>query len=255
VKKVSNDYNQFAALIERRVVSLGELNTRQQSWMQAVARLQDLESSKMRLQGELKDAQYQLANTIHTRSDEVDTLKTKLLEIDEKLTNSEVHRSIEIRAPDDGVVTTILAHPGQTVGTSSAMLKIVPREAPMQAELLAPSSAIGFIREGGRVLLRYSAFPYQKFGEYWGTVVTVSHAALSAEEVKSLLGGLAPNKQAAAFYRIIVNPDYQKVSIDGEEKTLPAGMQVQAYALLERRRLYEWIIEPLVDIGRITQRL
>ena len=47
----------------------------------------------------------------------------------------------------------------------------------MQAELLAPSSAVGFIHQGGRVLLRYSAFPYQKFGEYGGTVVTVSDAA------------------------------------------------------------------------------
>ena len=59
------------------------------------------------------------------------------------------------------------------------MLKIVPQHATMQAELLAPSSAVGFIHEGERVLLRYSAFPYQKFGEYWGTVVSVSRAALS----------------------------------------------------------------------------
>ena len=57
------------------------------------------------------------------------------------------------------------------------MLKIVPEHEPMQAELLAPSSAVGFIHPGGRVLLRYSAFPYQKFGEYWGTVMSVSRRA------------------------------------------------------------------------------
>jgi hypothetical protein len=27
-------------------------------------------------------------------------------------------------------------------------------------------------------------------------------------------------------------------------------MRVQAYALLERRQLYEWIFDPLYDIGR-----
>src|SRR5205807_7876221 len=161
-------------LLERHLVSLNELSARQQAWMQALARLQDLQSSQLRMQGELKDAQFQLATTAHTRSDEIDTLRTKILEINEKLANSEAHRQIEIRSPENGVIAAVLAHPGQMVGASAPMLKIVPQDAPMQAELLAPSTAIGFIHEGGRVLLRYSAFPYQKFGEYAGTVVSVS---------------------------------------------------------------------------------
>jgi membrane fusion protein len=169
--------------------------------------------------------------------------------------SSEARRLIEIRAPEDGIVTAILAHTGQTVGMGSPMLKIVPQHAPMQAELLAPSSAVGFIHEGGRVLLRYSAFPYQKFGEYRGTVVSVSRAAMSVEEVKGLLAGATPTNQTAPFYRIIVEPDSQRVSIRGEEHTLPAGMQVHAYALLDRRQLYEWVLEPLYEIGRATRGL
>jgi membrane fusion protein len=255
VTKVSEDYRQFSSLVERHLVSLNELQARQQAWMQAMQRLQDLENSKLRLQGELKDAQYQLDTSVHTRSDEIDALKNKILEIHEKLANSEAHRLIEIRAPEDGVVTAILAHPGQTVGIGSPMLKIVPQHAPMQAELLAPSSAVGFIHKGGRVLLRYSAFPYQKFGEYWGTVVSVSRAALNAEEVKNLLGGAPPSKQNGPFYRVVVEPDTQIVNIYGEELTLPAGMQAHAYALLERRQLYEWVLEPLYDIGRATRGL
>jgi membrane fusion protein len=255
VTKVNEDYHFFASLVERHLVSMNELNARQQAWIQATGRLQDLENSKLRLQGELKDAQYQLANSVHTRSDEVDTLKNKILEIDEKLASSEAHHLIEIRAPEDGIVTAILAHQGQTVGTASPMLKIVPQDAPLQAELLAPSSAVGFIRKGGRVLLRYSAFPYQKFGEYWGTVVSVSRTVLNAEEVKNLLAGAPPNQQNGPFYRVVVEPDTQKVSVYGEELGLPAGMQVHAYALLERRQLYEWMLEPLYDIRRATRGL
>jgi membrane fusion protein len=240
-------------MVERRVVSVNELSARQQAWVQAVGRLQDLDTSKLRLQAELRDAQYQLATTAHTRSDEVDALKSKILEINERLANSEAHRLIEIRAPEDGVVTAVLAHPGQTVGAGSPMLKIVPQHAPMQAELLAPSSAVGFIQKGKRVLLRYSAYPYQKFGEYWGTVVSVSRAAMNAEEVKGFLAGELPGKQTGPFYRIIVEPDSQSLSIYGEERTLPAGMQIHAYALLERRRLYEWVLAPLYDLGRATR--
>jgi membrane fusion protein len=255
VQKVSQDYNQFKSLVEHHLVSLNELSARQQAWTQAIGRLQDLESGKRRLEGELKDAEYQLSSSVHTRSDEIDTLKNKILEINEKLANSEAHSLIEIRAPVDGVVTDIIAHPGQIIGTGVPMIKILPQSAPMQAELLAPSSAIGFIHKDDRVLLRYSAFPYQKFGEYGGTVASVSRVAMNAEEVKTLLAGAAPANESGPFYRVIVKPDTQKVTVYGEIADLPPGMRVRAEALLEWRRLYEWIFAPLYDLRRATRGL
>jgi membrane fusion protein len=265
-KVINKEYNLFLDLTERHQASLNELDSRQQAWMQSQSKLQELESSKLRLKGELNDAQYQLATIAITSSDEIDTLRNKILEIDEKLANSEARRSIEIRAPEAGVVTAIIGHPGQVVSTGSPMLKLVPQPAIMHVELLAPSSAIGFIRQGDRVLLRYSAFPYQKFGEYWGTVVTVSDAALTPEEVQSLLSGaqpttqgmpagVAPTKQTGPFYRVIVEPDSQFASVYGEERKLPASMRVQAYALLDRRPLYQWMLEPLYEIGRAAHGL
>jgi membrane fusion protein len=123
----------------------------------------------------------------------------------------------------------------------------------MHAELLAPSSAIGFIHRGDLVLLRYSAFPYQKFGEHWGTVVSVACAALSPDEVESLLAGAPPLNQTGPFYRVIVEPDCQFVRVYGKEHALPASMQVQAYVLLDRRPLYAWISNPLYDVGRAAR--
>jgi membrane fusion protein len=255
VTKVDNDYNQFNQLFQRHIVTLNELNNRRQEWMQTLARLQDLQSSGIKVQGDLKEAQYELETTRHTRADENDALKSKMLEIDEKLANAEAHRSIDIRAPEGGVVTSIVAHAGQTVSANTPMLKIVPRNASMQAELLATSTAVGFIHEGGRVLLRYSAFPYQKFGSYWGTITTVSDAAISADEAKLFLGGEAPTKQAGPFYRVIVTPDSQFARVYGQERPLPASMRVEAYALLDRRQLYEWMLEPLYEIGRAAHGL
>jgi membrane fusion protein len=254
-KILNKEYNLFLSLVERRQASLNELDSRQQAWMQSQSKLQELESSKLRLKGELNDAQYQLATIAISTADEIDALKNKILDIDEKLANSEARRSIEIRAPEAGVVTAIVGHPGQVVGSGAPMLKIVPERATMHAELLAPSSAIGFIHEGERVLLRYSAFPYQKFGEYWGTVASVSQAALKPDEVESLRAGAPPLKNTGPFYRVIVSPDSQFVKVYGEERMLPASMQVQAYALLDRRPLYEWILDPLYDVGRATHGL
>ena len=265
-KTINKEYNLFLGLVERRQASLNEMESREQAWMQSQSKLQELDGTKLRLIGEVNDAQYQLATVAISTADEIDALKSKILDIDEKLANSEARRSIQIHAPEAGVATAIVGHPGQVVSTGSPMLKIVPQPAIMQAELLAPSSAIGFIHQSDRVLLRYSAFPYQKFGEYGGTVMTVSDAALTPEEVQRLLSGAqpttqdppvgaSPTKQTGPFYRLIVKPDSQFVSVYGEERKLPASMQVQAYALLNRQLLYEWILEPLYDIGRAAHGL
>jgi membrane fusion protein len=252
-KTLNDEYNLFRNLVERQHASLNEFDTRQQAWMQSQTKLQDLERDTIRLNGDLNDAQYQLATLAITTSDEIDALKAKIFEINEKLATGEAHGSIVVRAPAAGKVTAIVARPGQVVGSGLAMLKIVPEHTSMQAHLLAASSAIGFVRQGQRVLLRYSAFPYQRFGEYPGKVVTVSDAALNPDEVQSLLGGASPPNQTGPFYRVVVEPDSQVVNIMGENHLLPASMQVQAYVLLDRRPLYEWIFQPLYDIARATR--
>jgi membrane fusion protein len=253
-KVITKEYNLFLSLVERRQASLNEMDSRQQAWMQSQSKLQELESGKLRLIGELNDAQYQLATIVISTDDEIDALKAKILDIDEKLANSKARRSIEIRAPEAGIVTAIVGYAGQVVSTGSPMLKILPKHAIMRAELLAPSSAVGFIHEGEHVRLRYSAFPYQKFGEYSGTVVTISQAALKPDEVEALLA-TKPLKKTGPFYRVTVNPDSQFVRVNGEPRTLPAGMHVQAYALLDRRPLYQWILDPLYNVARAADRL
>jgi membrane fusion protein len=221
-KEVTSEYTMFLSLVARHTVSLNEMDTRRQAYMQSQTQLQQLEGSKLRLEGELNDAQYQLATNGITTKDEIDALTGKISEINEKLATNEARHAVEIRAPGAGVVTAVVAHAGQVVGIGSPMLTIVPEHAGMQADLLTPSSAIGFIRPGERVLLRYSAFPYQKFGQYGGTVVTVSHAALNAEEVQGLLAGAPPDKtQNGPFYRVIVRPDSQQVTVYGVPHPLP----------------------------------
>jgi hypothetical protein len=84
----------------------------------------------------------------------------------------------------------------------------------------------------------------------------VQNLLTGAQPIKqSLPVGVSPTKQTGPFYRVIVKPDSQFVRVYGEERKLPVNMQVQAYALLDRRRLYQWILEPLYDIGRAAHGL
>jgi len=50
-KTIAKEYNLFLGLVERHQASLNEMYSRQQAWMQSQSKLQELESSKLRLQG------------------------------------------------------------------------------------------------------------------------------------------------------------------------------------------------------------
>jgi membrane fusion protein len=158
---------------------------------------------------------------------------------------------IVVRAPQDGTVSAVVAEAGQGVAASGAMASLIPADTRLQAQLFAPSSAIGFLRPDQAVMLRYQAFPYQKFGHQSGHVVQVSKAPLQPSELAGMpLAGVATS--AEPLYRITVRLDRQDVPAYGAPQALAPGMQLDADVVLDRRRLIEWIFEPVLGIaGRV----
>lgn len=236
-------------MLKKGEIARNELDIRQQAWMRSQTEVETIEGNKIQLTGDLDDAEYKLATIDSETSNQIDGFKAKISEIDEKRAAGEAHGSIVIRAPASGVIADIVGKPGQVLEAGSTMLTIVPAQAQMRAVLLAPSSAIGFVHNGQRVLMLYSAFPYQKFGEQSGTVVSIAQVAVDPDQTKALLAG-SPLDKTATYYRVVVEPDKQFVDVAGEPHALPANMRVEAYALLDRRPLYRWILQPLDAFGR-----
>ena len=113
----------------------------------------------------------------------------------------------------------------------------------MEANLFVDSSAIGFVRVDERVLLRYAAFPFQKFGLYSGKVTELTRAPVTEDAAQP-----KSSNDKGSLYRIVVVPDLPYVLADGKQQRLEAGMQVQASIDLDRRQLYEWIFEPFYKV-------
>ncbi len=154
---------------------------------------------------------------------------------------NEARREILVAAPANGIVTGIAAVVGQLVDNSAPLAFIVPGGSRLRAELYAPSRAVGFISVGEDVLLRYESFPYQKFGHYRGTVEAVSQTAVPSVRAAEAVG-------AEPVYQVVVTLESQNVIAYGLPRELRAGMAVEADVLLETRRLYEWVLEPLYSL-------
>lgn len=139
-----------------------------------------------------------------------------------------------VTAPIAGSVGALFAHPGQAVQAGQPLLALLPASSQLEAHLLVPGAAIGFISPGDEVLLRYAAYPHQKFGQHPGRVLRISRNALPAGE-----SGGEPG------YRVVVALQRQSVRAAGRERPLRPGLLVEADILGERRRLWEWLVEPL----------
>ncbi|MDQ6880644.1 MAG: HlyD family secretion protein [Pseudomonadota bacterium] len=172
--------------------------------------------------------------------------------LEQDLTESEARRQIVVRAPQDGVITAINAELGQTVTASQTLVSLLPKDTPLIAELYAPSRAAGFVKPGMDVLIRYPAYPYQKFGQHAGRVKEVSSTAMRPEELPLLRPLAAPGNAGEPLYRVRVALDRQAVTTYGNQQPLKSGMALDASILLEKRRLYEWVLEPLYTVtGRL----
>ena len=176
-------------------------------------------------------------------------------QLEKERVQMEVSGALVVNAPVSGVVAAQMVKPGQAVQAGQPLLSLLPADGRLEAELLVPSRAIGFIEPGDKVLLRYQAYPYQKFGHQEGRVARISRSALGPGELGTLAGSIQVGGRSSAgtqsgepLYRVTVTLARQVVTAYGQPEPLKPGMLLDADVLGERRRLIEWIFEPLYSL-------
>lgn len=176
----------------------------------------------------------------------------QLAQLEQERVQTQASGALVVGAPVGGVIATQMVKPGQGVQAGQPLMSLVPGDGRLEAELLVPSRAIGFIEPGDKVLLRYQAFPYQKFGHQEGRVASISRSALTTGELGALVGNAT---QSEPFYRVTVSLTRQAITAYGKQETLKPGMLLDADILGEKRRLIEWVFEPLYSLrGRVGSR-
>lgn len=231
-------------------VSSAQVQTKAEEVLGLKAQLQALERQRSAHLREIAALQAQRRDVPMRAQTQQGEIERDLAALAQQTAENEARQRIVVRAPQDGVVTSLLAQVGQSVTPGVALASLLPADARLQAQLFAPSSAVGFVRPNQTVQLRYQAFPYQKFGHQTGAVAQVSRSPLQATELAGL--PLQAGASSEPLYRITVTLDQQSVAAYGQAQALVPGMQLEADVLLDRRRLIEWLFEPVLGItGRV----
>ena len=161
------------------------------------------------------------------------------------------HATLELRAPQDGLVKDLATHTIGTVASPGTILMtLVPKDENMRAEVWVKNDDIGFVRETQAVKVKVAAFTFQKYGMLEGRVAHVSaDAAEPGSAAGSSMGSgapAAPKPPAEALaYRTLVDLKSQVLDAGGVKYRLAPGMQVSAEIHLGTRSVLEYLLSPV----------
>jgi membrane fusion protein len=234
------------SLREQGFVSEFQLTQYENDRSDQLARGQTLERAKLAAMRDLMQVQEEAELTASQIRLSVAQTDRALASLDQEAAEHQGRSRIQVLAPAAGTVTTLTAEPGQAVSAGMVLATLIPAGSALEAHLLAPSRAIGFIEPGQAVLLRLAAFPYQKFGQASGTVLRVEHSPIA----DAGSGDTSNGGNVESVYRIVVQLTHQSVMAYGKEQKFRAGMRLEADIRQDRRRLIEWVIDPLVSAAK-----
>jgi membrane fusion protein len=248
VRLVEESVSRYQALKDKGMASAEQLREKTAELIDQRARLLGFERDRIVLNQDLAVQAADLASLSLKQQNQLLQIDRALNSTSQELVESEAKRRLKVLAPTAGTATAILVNVGQAVDDSKPLASIVPASGKLHAELYAPSRAVGFVRVGDPVLIRYQSFPYQKFGQQRGTVQSVARTALPTSELTAV-GAWSYGRSDEPLYRITVELKSQTVPAYGQAQSLQSGMLLEADVMQEKRRLYEWVLEPLYSLS------
>ncbi len=179
-------------------------------------------------QSKLSETQYSLKELSTATARKIQPLRDQISDVEQRTAEGKGRSSYVIRAPGSGRISMLQVTIGQTVQPQRLQIEIVPDASPLQAELLIPTRAAGFVSVGQEVRFLYDAFPYQNFGAYTGRIVELSHTVLTRSDTA---GPLVPEEPVYKAVAVLDRPD---VDASGRKAPLQAGMLLKAEIILDR---------------------
>jgi membrane fusion protein len=222
-------------LFEQGVVTRKDLAVRQEAHLGLRGRLirleserADTEASRQALEGELLRRISERAVEKGSRTLQRIRLEAALEDLDESTHTLEV-------APRAGWIGAISVKVGDRVTAGAPLVVVGGKPDGGRVVLHVPSRAIGEIKIGNRVRLRYDGFAYQKFGFGMGRVDAIGTAAFAA---------LERGERMEPVFKVDVEVMSSPV------KQTANGMRVQADVITRVQPVWRWLVQPLLGFNQ-----
>ena len=239
-------YGRMQKLFHENVIASIEL---EEYYKRYLEQKQQAESLAMRMDEAISSMEESVLNvrTLEINSKrEIADIENQLTELAKQRTQIHGQRQMVVNAPVAGRIAAVMVNVGQRIDPAGPLLSIIPNDSDLQVNLYLPTRSIGFLEAGQRVNISYEAFPYQKFGTYSGRISQIAGSVIMPGEP---VAGLAFQEPV---YKVIAALENQHVEAYGKEIPLRSGMILSADVVLDKRSLFEWLLEPVYSLkGKI----
>lgn len=248
LKNLNNIKTEKKSMLERYLsnnldnsVSLNEISIQKVEYLKIVNEIVELEQQKNRLNEDLVNLNYEKNNAKLDLRKNIFLIEENLKTVEQELTLNEQNNGYILKSPVDGYINVVQDLKGIYLNTGKNIANIIPSNSLVEAMLFIPSSSIGFVKVGGKVNLRYDAYPYQQFGQGEGVIYSISPISVSSENILN-----AENDNSGSYFIAKVKIKDQKIKYNNNIFYLKPGMKAEVDIILENKRVYEWILKPLM---------
>ena len=171
----------------------------------------------------------------------------KLSDAEENLKKAALRRQmVELRADQDSVVLSVAkVSPGSVMQSGEQLITLVPRDAPLEAEVNVQGAEAGYVHPGNPANIKLDTLPYTHYGTVAGTVRVLSPDSFStqADDQQPKRGSqqLQPRPLGATYYRARLNLDALHLHDTPEGFHLMPGMPVTADLKVGQRTMAAYL--------------
>lgn len=234
----------YESLRESRYVGELQVEQQQNAVIEQTLALRQMQRQATELNRQTADLRQRREETRALLTRTQAELNRERAELQQEFVQANAASGLALVAPVNGGIAGQMLKVGEPIREGQTVMSVIPGDGQLEAHLLVPSRAIGFIREGDEVLVRYQAYPYQKFGHYRGRVSLVSGSIIDRSSSAERVSG----NEDEPYYRVSVKIERQTIEAMGKQQRLRPGMLLEADILGERRQLWEWVFEPIQSL-------
>ncbi|WPM84488.1 HlyD family efflux transporter periplasmic adaptor subunit [Apirhabdus apintestini] len=168
-----------------------------------------------------------------------------------ELAEAEIKDRFLVLSPMAGQVESLVVTEGQMVKSGDTLAQVANNsEQAVYSVFWLPDRARPFVKNGDRVNVRFESFPYEKYGQFSGEIISVSTVPASLQELANYKNSPVNGESShvAAYYKTVVKFARAKPFFQAHKLYITGGMKTSAVFFLERRPLYQWMFSPLYKI-------
>lgn len=148
----------------------------------------------------------------------------------------------ELKAPIAGIVESLVYRDaGAAVEAPQELLKIVPENEKLIAEVWVSNQDIGFLRRNQLAAVKIDTFDFTRYGWIEGKLLNISSDAID-------------DKDLGLVYKAVIELSTNHLIIDGQTIKLESGMSVSAEVKTGQRTVLSYLLSPMMealdDVGK-----